>query len=304
MNDVQSPLVILRGQPITWKTTKVVVGEAISLTVTSAVAFSNIQWTVPGNVVAGFTNTSTHGESFPLTNKTNSAVIFFWVEGGSTFDVECTAVVNGNAINAKSTFIVIPAVGSLNAVILTNVSVDAVGPNVRLGDGAPPGILFTGVGQNLVGPLDQGKWEFCQVMLAHQIRANVATNVTGGNPVSLVFSITNGLDAYPYPVVTNYPASTFLTVDSPISPTGDTTKFWRDDSFAMYWMFTPTNVAASIPVPVRKVSWSWGCLVTNAVGLASSYTNITGQNQPATVHPYWTTNLVPVNYHVNSFHYP
>ena len=150
----------------------------------------------------------------------------------------------------------------MHSPIQTNVVVAPAFPRVQLGnDGNPPGIVFTGTGTT------PGNWEFCQIMLSSEVRANVATNVTGGNLVSLLRSLTNALDgSYPYGTI-QILGNNHATIDSPKEPTGDTVKHWRDDSFTMFFMFQPTNVGASIPVPVRKVSWSWGAFVTNATAL-------------------------------------
>jgi len=294
------------GADITGQTNTVVVGEQIALTcrfdtntLLPTSIITNFQWTVPGNVVSGFTNTSNYGEGLGLTNTTNSTVLFYWVEGGSAFDVICSAIVKGISLQAKSTFVVTGAVGTLTAAFHTNVVVDPDLPRVQLGNANVPGIVFIGTGET------PGNWHFCQILQGTDVRANVATNLTGGNPVSLVRTVTNALDgSYPYPTVQSV-GNTNATIDSPFQGTGDTVKFWRDDSFTMFFMFQPTNVGASIPVPVRKLSWSWGAIVTNATILASSYTNLGAQNQPATLHPSWRTNTAfATNWQSNPFHYP
>jgi hypothetical protein len=304
----QAKLQIIRDgtTDITWKTNRVIVGERIALECkldnTNVATITSFNWEVPGNVVSGFTNTTHYGEGLALTNKTNSGVTFYWVEGNKVL-VSCNVIANGKLIPAKSTFLVLPAIGTLQADFITNVAING-GTNVSLGGNPLPGIRFLGAGYAPYGLISQGKWEFCQVVRSTDVKVNLSTNA-GENPASLVRNFTNALDkSYPYPTVQTQ-GNVFATLDNPREPTVGSVKLWRDDVFTMFFMFQPTNVAGSIPVPVRKIDWSWGAIVTSATNLASGYANIVEQNQIATTHPSWRTNSFPIPpWQTNAFHYP
>ncbi len=329
MTPASAYLQITRGtNNLAGQTNTVIVGEQIALTCqfvdpatglpSSIAPITNFQWTVPGNPISRFTNSSTHGEAFALTNMTNSSVTFYWVEGGTTVDVECNVIVKGVAMSAKTKFIVRPAGGLLDGAIQDKVrilgsEIDFGFPPGQISSNQPPGIVFVSFGTNSFGSPSEGNWSLCQVVQSTEIKFNLQTNAIQTNTSSAIFHVTNALDRFPYGldliiIVTNPPppVTIYRAFDSPRSPTTGAVKLWRDDSFRMFLMFQPTKVAASIPVPVRKVEWNFSFVVTNGVngwGIASAYTNVTANNQPATAYPYWRTNVLPAVFQTNNFWY-
>jgi hypothetical protein len=82
---------ILRdGTDITGTTQNVIVGQQINLSLQAlpgGTTATNVQWTVPGNPIAGFIATPTTGTVSSLGSLTNSSVTYYWVEGGDGYSL-------------------------------------------------------------------------------------------------------------------------------------------------------------------------------------------------------------------------
>jgi len=101
--------------------------------------------------------------------------------------------------------------------------------------------------------------------------------------------------------------TTVQAVDSPflsLGAPGEIAKGWKDDSFSMYIMFTPTG--GGIPVPIKKVDWSWGAsgVLTNGGWRLLSSTSSVGTVADSTAHPTWSNNIAPPKFTTNLFWYP
>jgi hypothetical protein len=181
---------------IAGKTNEVVVGQKISLrcelSYTNAV-LTNFQWTIPGFAISNYVadaNSSIVYSNFPTVN---SNIAFFWVDGGNR-QVECSAMLNGNAVRAKTTFKVIRPMPEFYAAVRDTVRVGTnhyvFGTNtgntfLHFGINTP-GINNTDVGIAFVytnapilpGPNETyGRYFITQVIESFRLQYNIRSNV-------------------------------------------------------------------------------------------------------------------------------
>lgn len=303
-------LKILRDETnVTGLTSTVVVGEKITLScvLDPAIAtITNFQWSVPGNRIKDFYVSSdelhTNGWPVALTNAdlTNQSVLFAWVDGsgGSLFEVQCTAIVKGITLTAKSKFNVIRPSADWTGQLTEVVAVDDNHPfseqtgytQLHFGLGTNHGITFNLANVNINGY--SGGYSFsCVQKMNTVIQMNLLNN-NNQPPTPFCFQeLRGGLDGtYPYKLFGQTNSGT--AVDSPTSSLlPHQYQLYRQDSAEMVLFFQPTS--PSIPVPLRTVLWNWSGKATNQPPwqLVSSptYRVITGNNLDTTQHPSWTS---------------
>ena len=303
--DVQSEQVKLRildavnhAIDYTDKTNTVMVGQKISLlcqlSLTNATP-TNFQWTIPGYAISNFVVTAipSSGTVYSNFSKTNSDIHFYWVDGATNRQVECLVMVGSQKAVAKTTFNALrPAadwIAEPNA--LVSVDDDYDRPAVHFGyrNSTNKGMLFHFKNPDLQGYSGPWAFQWAQIGSMHA-RANSFTNNVGTETTG------TGLDKV-------FPASAWLSPtisgddqDDPGEWTYGQYKVLREDSFTNYLMFQ-TLGAPSIPVPIRKIEWSWNGLATNNMPLGwellSSPTDfqVTKNNLDTTEFPTWSQNM-------------
>ena len=298
-------LVIMRGFEGGWLDVsnlknKVVVGQGISLDWGLDPDYapryditSKLTWSIPGYAVAGYTADSTHGvldTNINLTDKMQSTA-FYWVDGGIK-EVQLTVVIGGQTLTAKTTFEVIRPTAEWIAEANATVSADdnySFFPALHFGyrSSTNKGMLFKFQNLDLKGY--QGNWVFYWAQLAGSyVRGNfLLTNNVG------YAQWRSGLDKI-------FPAGAFSAApstdqDDPAQSLSGTSKLQRQDSFTNYLMFKPFVSGSSIPVPIKRLTWSWSGTATNATSwlLLSSPSDfsISLNNSDTLEFPTWTNNV-------------
>jgi hypothetical protein len=264
-------LAITRGtNNVAGQTNTVIVGEQITLTAKFVDAagndyniapITNFQWSIPGNYISNFVGTATNSIMYALTNAadfTNSSVKFAWVDGsgGALFEVQCTAIVKGVTVTAKTKFNVIrPSVdwiGTITGNVGINpnlvVNGEPRGPALQFGTNFPQssGMTFLLTNLNLNG-WSGISWDFLSVQIGTSTRTFSETNGTN------FVAVGAGLDEeYPYEV---FPLGVHEVVkDSPAVPLASYGAVSVIDSFSMFLLFEPSS---GVPVPVRRIDWNW-----------------------------------------------
>jgi hypothetical protein len=295
---------------VTGKTVNAIVGQKISLTcqlldansnpAPSIYAITNYQWTVPGYAISNFYVSPDSGTSngivcmaFPTTN---NEADYYWVDGGNK-QVQCSVQAGGQTLQAQTAFTILKPSADLLA--FTNGSVVSVDANYFYISGTA---LHFGTDAKLVGQTNWG------------IRFYATNIVLNGCPSSSTFkfvqlgtlqaehNLTNGKSSQYLGsgVDLHFPADYFAATetfwpmdDTPGEPVDGSAQVWRSDQFTMY-LFYQVNLADSIPVPLKKLDWSWsGVAQTNSVGgwqLLSASVSVKNVNVP-TGYPTWTNNL-------------
>lgn len=246
---------------------------------------TNYQWTIPNEPISNWVYSVMLGEVIDLPEwaKTNSSVNLYWWKRATNFTVQCSVMVEGVAMTAKTTITVQKPFATITAVTQNVVKVDfnypgSGNPLLHFGDiPGSPGIKFTRT-QNALP-----QWDWLQrISSSRRIRfpsAGVWTNWIGV-----------GLDTdFPYGGEINYSVT-----DSPareVYPTSD--RVIVQENFQMNLMYKPSGSAA-IYVPIAYVEWSWAgqadrvdgvwVLTSNPAGAIISPPN----NDPEPPYPEWS----------------
>jgi len=294
LNVVQVKVKLADGTDITNTTRDVIVGQKISLTVEvlpSGTSFTSPQWTIPGNRIANYAVTCTGSGTPPecqaptsaavtaLTNPTDAAVDYYWVDGADGRQVQYSITVSGSNITGQATFNVKRPTAQVTATTGT-VAVGSPFGNLELhyGTTSIPGISFSRTITVPTGFAGATQWvQTVTTLRRRQLNSGAWERWSG-----------TGLDTtYPYD-------SGSSTSDSPGNPlSSDYLQVTADDSFTMWLMFKPDG-ATSIWVPLRQVSWSWAGAASRS-GSTWTLNSSSNTGNPAdadsTTHPTWTLNV-------------
>jgi hypothetical protein len=154
-----------------------------------------------------------------------------------------------------------------------------------------PGIKF-----QINGTDTNGTYFFVQTgsSVEQELWSN-GTNYTGYDGPG----VDNGTDPNNYIYKLDPSQGAYATDDSPaqgLLPVFRT--ITETDSFSMYLMFEPTNVARATPVPLQKIDWSWSAAAIQTNATLNQW-QLTASSPPSglspvstTAHPLWTTNLL------------
>ena len=271
------------GNVITGTTQDVIVGQKISLTADiqpAGTTFSNPQWTVPGNRIAGYTANNTTGTVTQLSNTSGSSINFYWVDGGNGRQVQLSATINGQTVTASATFNVKRPTGQVTTQTGT-VNVDNLALKLRYGTFIDNGINGIAFSSNITIPSGfSGSLKWVQIatpLRRRRLNSGAWERWTGA-----------GLD-------TQFPYDTGSTTND--SPETALESIYQEktvnDSFEMWLMFLPDGTD-SILVPLRKVNWSWA---GDAVRSGQSWSLVSSSNTQnpsdadTTTYPTWTRNV-------------
>lgn len=296
--------IILNGEVVTNTTQNVIVGQQINLSaqVTGGTP-SNPQWTVPGSKVANYVVTYTNGTS-PSTavvsqltsqNLTQSAINFYWVDGGDSRQVQYSVKVNNRTYTGKATFNVKrPTVTVTTATHETTIYRRGEYQELLFGSRSfisKNGIVFTR--SDLQIPLGfSGNTYWVQVIdyaYTRTLPDDQTTETASGI----------GLD-HVFPYASNDPNAS-STADSPgvcLRICNDSTskiKMQTRINAEMWLMFKPSNLpngVNSIYVPLKKVSWSWSAVATRRPDFLFDLTSASNSQNPSgvdtTIFPQWS----------------
>jgi hypothetical protein len=275
------------GVAITGQTNTVIVGEQVALSCVLSPGLAPItsfQWTIPGTYISNYVTSATLGKVYPLTNAsdfTNSTITYYWVQGsgGSSLEVQCTAIVKGVTLTAKAKFNVIRPTASLTASITGAIALDNNYENnvFALHFGwVPAGIIFD------YSTTASGTWNFAQLVNSYVARQRDQTDGTWYRAQGA------GLDeSFPYPTF----RPLYGTSDSPgIEVIAGSSGVSLSYSFSMYLMFKPPG---GIYVPIRKINWGFDAAATKSGtwGSPSGAPYVDPNDTDATSHPEWVNNI-------------
>jgi hypothetical protein len=299
------------GAVVTGTTVDKIVGQKMELLVRAkpATPLSNIKWTVPGEKVKNYTQSSTVATRTDLAaaDLQGTNLDFYWIAGG-TQAIQVSATAAGNALTASVTHhVLVPT-----AVRMTSVTGHVgVGPTGWAGD--PPMNLYYGK-----SPRVGIQWT-CKATApaggAGQIAATQTTKsartatsnagATQSNDTGGTFMLDTTV---PYNSAIRIAAgarATWSSNDSPSSGlTADYQKETADDFFRTYFMYKPDG--DSIWVTLMRLDWHWAGATTrvgapggasnhwNPVTGASSDTNPSGS--ATTELPLWVANVTSITW--------
>ena len=280
--------ILLGSTDVTNKTTNVIVGQQISLTAQrepSTISWTDRTWTIPGIRIKDYVANNTTGTVTPLTDLTGASITFYWVDGGDGRLVQYSCKVNGKSFSATTTFNVKRPTGQIHISGVGTIAVDnALGRlELHYGNLTTPGITFT---RSITIPSGfDGDTQWVQIATPfRRIKA----------PDGWYRAQGTGLDAqYPY-------SSNNLVSDTPGQELKSTDlEAQVNDSFQMWLMFKPRNLANARWVPLRVVNWSWSATAVNNGGnwtLTSSSHSEGPTDSDSTTHPTWTQNASSIGF--------
>jgi hypothetical protein len=306
---------------VTGTTNTVIVGQPIRLTcaLSSAnAALTNFEWTVPGFAISNYVPTVNSGVVFSNFPTTFSNVMFYWVDGATNRQVECSAEIEKHKFKATTTFTILRPIVNWTLTPKSSVAVNTnYGANIH-------GEYFLHVGDyfyttNEVGMyfsyevLDHysygNNWSFEFIQLAAiDWRENLDLAAHASDYI-VARGVDNGPDGYWYK---RFFFRSGSATDSPASRLVPVQAFeWRTDQFECYLMFHPEG---GIPVPLKLANWNWTGraerLTTNVPALFRGVSPFI-HPQPAIgvdsqVIPQWTNTMavLKTNWSFNAFWYP
>jgi hypothetical protein len=145
------------GSDVTGSNVTAIVGQLMNLTcqlqdtngnVVTTPAITNFAWTVPGQAVKsyqqiiGLTNSSIIMENLNALDLASNSIAFYWINGGTNLELDCTVTILGQQVNAKTFFTINRPVGTLTTVTTTNV------PAVNIITNSDDGSIFLQFGDN------------------------------------------------------------------------------------------------------------------------------------------------------------
>ncbi len=308
------------GVSIAWSTNTVNVGEHIALTGTlePALTVSSNLWSIPGTRIKSYTMSENLGETNGLTPSDLLApnVAFYWIDDGTTLQVDYTVFAAGITCSASTWFTVIRPTAALLSVTTTNSPAVNVSTNywtgeetnhwMHFGNETSPGITWTG----LVATAAGGSGEIGFIQLIQEEGRSVESNGTAwvlsssnqfvldGTPPAILYD--DGPEAHKS--IGDSDAEYIDSNDTPginlDSPEYDLVSADISNNFRVYLMYRPTGID-SIWVTLRKMEWYWHGAVTNNGGWsmlpgASSSSSPSGSDSIEL--PTWKNHAVNINY--------
>ena len=265
----------------------VIVGQQINLScalsLTNATPTS-FQWTVPGQTVKTYEHvflsqdTYTVKENLSSADLESNAVVFYWINGGTNFDIESTVMLDGTTASAKARFVVERPVSAFTSQTTTNNPSQVLvvendtwwlrfGTNASNYTPGQEGISLYGS----VTTTENGAGAFGYVQLVDISRRWIDET----NGLAWKRQATNCLDpnlfqSVGYQVqIGNSETRTNNPSDSPGEPESEDylTKRWisANDSFNGYLVYKPVGTN-SIWVTLKKIRWGWSGAATKTNG--------------------------------------
>jgi alpha-tubulin suppressor-like RCC1 family protein len=282
------------GNIISGQTNFVIVGQQMNLScqlsVTNPVLMNsmltNFQWTVPGYAISNFIYNADSGIVYSNFPTTNSAAVFYWVDGATNRVLQCSARIGGVTISGQAVFNVLRPRATISAAT-TSVNVNDSTTYIALifDTLTTDGITFSN--SIIVPPGFSGSNLWIQVSF-FKVRQLQDTNLTWHVQTE------SGMPPYgdaPIPYQTFFDGN---PVDAPGMrlPLGPGyLQGFAGNNFGMWMMFQPSN---GIPVPLRIVNWFWSGTATNGSG---GWTLLTGTNSvnpsdsDTETFPTWNSNI-------------
>lgn len=251
---------------------------------------TNFVWTIGGYYLSNWVATESFADVYAVSNYTNANIDLFWWQPGTNLIVQCSVIVEGEAMSAKAFFNVTIENASITAtpknVIAVDTAYDASGlPALHFGQAdnlGPPGVKFARTPNAYPG------WKWVQ-LIGTLRRQRIASTTIWTNQSGF------GLDTqYPYTGAEN---PLYETQDSPgMQFFTNVEQATIQDSFRMFLMHDPASGwPVSVPVPIWQVDWSWAgnALLTNGAWRLVSPTNAFSitNSVPAGGYPTWTNNF-------------
>jgi hypothetical protein len=286
------------GNTITNQTTNVDVGDQINLSgvvTPNDVYLFNLdeEWYIPGRRVKNYTYTNQLGQVTPLQQNDleNSAITYYWHDGGDNQWVFFDITLGGKTFYAYTIFNVKRPIATVNPVIQNIATYYQRDPNtqvlywfmklVNLGPPVKQGMEISRTAYDANGT--NGTTQWAQVINSIHRRFRTNTGVWFAKQGNTVLD-----SGYPYP----YTDGTTL-LDSPSQAVAASylNSEVRDERFSSYLMYK-SNKANSIPVPLQRVDWFWDARSSNngGWGLNQSNRGITA-NVNQTDFPTWNGNV-------------
>jgi hypothetical protein len=282
------------SENITNATKTVIVGQQIALSVEvvgSQDTASNIQWSVPGTRVGGYTASGSSGTVDSSPNMQSNPLTVYWVDAGDNREVTLGCRIGTTQSNKHATFNVKRPTASITTTT-GSVSLDSNFIVFGLHFGSPTGTSGISFSRSITMPSGFTGGDTQWVQLIDSITRTFTPN--GGSIKTL--SGSGVLDStYPY-------ATGASTGDSPgqgVDSCNDSAVS-ANDSFSMWLMFKPSGTG-SIFVPLRKVSWSWSGSGTRtgtcSWTLSTSNHSTNPTDADSTDFPSWSSNVNSLTFH-------
>lgn len=302
---------IMLGAPGAWvdvtdTNTPVVVGQGIGLLCQFAPPgppLTNCQWALPEYAVAGYVADVDHGVLNTNITLTNESASFYWVDGGPK-QVQCSVTVAGEIYTAQTTFQVRRPNASMTVQVMGTVAADdnfqaARGTWLHFGGTGVPTNPIPGIKFRYSWAVDDPDGMLYYVQVGTSLVNILAGNGTNYSGSAVGVDNGNSRFNHVYPVSADFPGE-YAACDSPaLYLCNYYTNVTRQDSFTMYLMFDPDCSTGKIPVPLKKVDWSWSgsAVLTNADQNLWMLASGAPPSGPAAVdtifHPTWTNKMDP-----------
>jgi hypothetical protein len=299
------------GAVVSGTTQTKIVGQKIELLVRTkpSEAMSNIQWTVPGEKVKNYTQSTTTATRTDLAAADLQGVNldFYWIKGGSQA-ITVAATVRGTRLTAQVTHNVLAPTSVTMTSATGDVGVGATGfpsdPPMNLYYG-----IFTKVGIQWTCKATApaaGDGEIAATQLINTDRKRTQNSGTAESFSSGAFVLDNTVPYDPSVAIGAGASATWTSNDSPSTPlTSNLSKKSANDSFHTYFMYKPAG-ADSIWVTLMRLDWHWAGETTRVgapAGAGNNWNPPTGTGSDAnpsgaasTELPTWTDNFTSVTW--------
>lgn len=299
------------GAVVSGTTQAVIVGQKMELLVRTnpAEAMSNIQWTVPGQRVKDYTQSTSTGTKTDLAAGDLQGVNldFYWIAGGSQ-TVQVAATVRGARLTAQVTHNVLAPTSVSMTSATGDVGVGATGfpsdppMNLYYGIMTKVGIRWTCTATAPAG----GDGDIAATQLINTDRKRTQNSGTAESFSSGAFVLDNTVPYDTAVAISAGASATWTSNDSPSTPLTSTLRRKSvTDLFHTYFMYKPTG-ADSIWVTLMRLDWHWAGETTRVgapAGTGNSWNPPTGtgsDRNPAGVAsselPTWTDNFTSVTW--------
>lgn len=300
------------GSVISGTTQTKIVGQKVELRVRTRPAgqsMTNIQWTIPGQTVKSYTQSTSTATKTGLSVADLQAVDvdFYWIAGGNQV-VQVAATVQGTALTASVTFDVkaptaVSMTSATGAVAVSNPGFPDSGLELHYGTSTTPGISWTLRATAPAG--GDGEIAGTQLINTNRTRtpnAGRAQTFSSGG----AFVLDNTVPYAPSVAIAGGASATWTSDDSPGTPL---TSNLRDkavsDSFRLYLMYRPAG-ADSIWVTIARLDWDWAGQTTRVGAPAdpgniwNAPTGVSNTRNPSgsasTELPLWTDNFTSITW--------
>ena len=268
------------------ETNTVIVGQQIDLDckleLTNA-TLTNFQWTIPGQTVKQYeqlaevdvTNSYTIKEDLENPDLSSNSISYYWINGGTNLEVDCTAMFGNAHLKARTWFNVNRPTSTLVTETTTNtpsvsVETNSVGGLVlqfgSLTNNSPPGPWGIKESFTVTTPIN-GTGSFGYLQIIDETTRRWILDDTNNTAQKLYG--TNLLDTLPYQYLSgltsigNSDTQSNISADSPGQALYGEKWASANDQFTGYLMYRPAgDTNHTIWVTLREVHWSWSGAAT------------------------------------------